>query len=59
MIIWRLIFNDYPFFDSREAKESYKDKSYLKKIMLAPERGEAYGNSQTIDFIYRLVFKCL
>ena len=59
MIIWRLIFNDYPFFASNEAKDSYKDKSYMKKIMLAPERGEGYGKVQTIDLIYRLLFKCL
>lgn len=59
IIIWRLIFSDYPFFTSSEAVDSYKKKNYLKKIMLAPERGDAYGNIQTLEFIYRLIFKCL
>jgi hypothetical protein len=48
-----------PFFASNKSKKSYKDKTYLKKIMLAPERGEACENIQAIDFIYRLLLKYL
>lgn len=31
----------------------------MERIFLAPERGEAYCNMQAIDFIYKLIFKCL
>lgn len=39
IIMYRIIFGDYPFFSSEELLKCYKDKSYSKKILLAPERG--------------------
>lgn len=39
IIMYRIIFGEYPFFPSDDLLKSYKNKSYSKKILLAPERG--------------------
>jgi serine/threonine protein kinase len=59
MIIYRMIFSEYPFFPSNSLVSTYKEKTYGKKMLLAPERGEAFGNGQTVDLIYKVFFKCI
>jgi len=59
MILYRMIFDDYPFFTSSRAKESYIAKDYMKRIFLAPERCEYFGNEQTMLLIYKIFFRCI
>lgn len=40
MILYRVLFNDFPFFPTSELKEGYAGREYLSKWMLAPERVE-------------------
>lgn len=56
----QLIFGTFPFTCSQDThKKLYQDKSYMGRVMLAPERGDYYGQSDYLAVVMNLVLKLM
>lgn len=59
MILYRVLFNDFPFFPTGELKEGYIGREYLSRWMLAPERVEEWGYEGGLLLLLQVVGRCL
>lgn len=60
VIMHQLIFGTFPFTCSQDThKKLYQDNSYMGRIMLAPERGNYYGQADYLAVVMNLVLKLM
>jgi hypothetical protein len=60
IIMYQLMFGAFPFTCSQETHcKLYQEKNYMARVFLAPERGEAYGQSDFISILMTFIMRLM